>query len=67
MHASGGGGSDSAIDALANPNASVANWGDSYTSNSSNGIFSYTVVPAPGVLALLGLAGLSRGRRSRKA
>ena len=66
-YSSGGGGSDSAIDALANPNASVANWGDSYTSNSSNGIFSYTVVPAPGVLALLGLAGLSRGRRSRKA
>ena len=65
-YSSGGGGGDGAIDALANPNVSVQNWGDSYTSNVTNGIFSYTI-PAPGALALLGLAGVAAGRRARKA
>ncbi len=67
-YSSGGGGSDSAIDALANPGASVQNWGDSYTSSAPN-IFSYTIsqVPAPGALALLGVAGVAAGRRRRKA
>ncbi len=67
-YSSGGGGSDGAIDALANPNVSVSNWGDSYTSGGSNPIFSYTVVPAPGAIALISLVGLTAGRRrSRKA
>ena len=65
-YSSGGGDGDGAIDALANPNVSVQNWGDSYTSNVTNGIFSYTI-PAPGALALLGLAGVAAGRRARKA
>ena len=51
----------SAIDALSASSPSVANWGDTFTTTTG---FSYTVVPAPGALALLGLAGL--GRRSRK-
>lgn len=67
-YSSGGGGADSAIDALANPGVSVQNWGDSYTSSAPN-IFSYTIsqVPAPGALALLGVAGVAAGRRRRKA
>ena len=64
-YSSGGGGGDSAIDALANPGQSVANWGDNYTSTGAN-LFSYTVVPAPAALAVLGAFGLVRGRRSRK-
>jgi hypothetical protein len=64
-YSSGGGGGDGAIDALANPNVSVQGWGDSYTSSAPN-IFSYTI-PAPGALALLGVAGIAAGRRIRKA
>jgi hypothetical protein len=64
-YSSGGGGGDSAIDALANPGQSVADWGDVYTSTGTN-LFSYTVVPAPAAFAVLGAFGLVRGRRSRK-
>ncbi|MBU3682964.1 MAG: hypothetical protein FGM39_02925 [Phycisphaerales bacterium] len=64
-YSSGGGGGDSAIDALANPNVSVTGWGGPYTSGGSNPIYSYTVVPAPGAVALLGLAGLVARRRRR--
>ena len=64
-YSSGGGGGDTAIDALANPGQSVANWDDTYTSTGAN-LFSYTVVPAPAALAVLGAFGLVRGRRSRK-
>lgn len=59
---SGGGGGDSAIDALANPNVSVTDWGVPYASSSN---FSYTVVPAPGAIALIGVAGLLARRRRR--
>jgi hypothetical protein len=64
-YSSGGGGGDGAIDALANPNVSVTTWGGAYTSGGSNPIYSYTVVPAPGAVALLGLAGLMARRRRR--
>ena len=63
--ASGAVARDSAIDALANPNVSVTGWGGPYTSDSTNGVLSYTVVPAPGAVALLGLAGLMARRRRR--
>ncbi len=60
---SGGGGGDSAIDALANPGVSVTGWGGPYNSTSN---FSYTVVPAPGAIALMGLAGGLLARRRRR-
>jgi hypothetical protein len=54
VYTSGGGGGDGAVDALANPNPSIANWGDSY--NSGNNILTYVVVPEPGTLVLLALS-----------
>ena len=60
-YSSGGGGGDGAIDALSSSSPSVANWSDTFTTTSG---FSYTIVPAPGALALLAVAGL--GRRARK-
>jgi len=64
-YSSGGGSGDGAIDALANPNYSVTDWGNSYTSSSATGIFAYTIaaVPTPGAIALVGLAGLIARRR----
>ena len=72
-YSSGGGGGDGAIDALSRSNASVSNWGDSFTtagiasSNSASttgGAFAY-VIPAPGALALLGVAGIIGARKRR--
>jgi xanthosine utilization system XapX-like protein len=31
----------------------------------SQGVFEFSIVPAPGAIALLGVAGLSAGRRRR--
>jgi hypothetical protein len=64
-YSSGGGGGDSAVDALANPNVAITSWGQPYDSGASNS-FSYTLgaVPAPGAIALIGVAGLM-GRRRR--
>jgi hypothetical protein len=64
-YSSGGGDGDSAVDALANPNVAITSWGQPYDSGASNS-FSYTLsaVPAPGAIALLGVAGLM-GRRRR--
>ena len=61
---SSGGGPDSAVDALANPNFAISSWAGPYTSSSATGILSYTI-PAPGALALLGLAGLLGARKRR--
>ena len=67
-YSSGGGGSDGAIDALANSSQSIANWGDTYTSSGSN-LNSYTLIPEPSTSLLMGLgfAGLLALRRIRKA
>ena len=64
-YSSGGGSGDSAVDALANPNYAISSWGQPYDSGASNS-FSYTLgaVPAPGAIALIGVAGLL-GRRRR--
>lgn len=73
-YSSGGGGTDSAVDALANPNVSITAWSDPYTSsttaNGGVGLNSYLVVPEPttiGFLALAaaGVAGYALRRRSR--
>ena len=63
-YSTGGGNGDSAVDALANPNYAISSWSGPYTSSSTTGIFSYTI-PAPGAIALLGLAGLIGARKRR--
>ena len=57
VYTSGGGGGDSAVDALANPSQSIANWGDPYNSASPN-VRTYTVVPEPSTIALVAIGGL---------
>jgi hypothetical protein len=57
VYSSGGGGGDSAVDAAGNLAVSIANWGDAY--NSGTNVLSYTVVPEPASVTLLGLAGLA--------
>jgi hypothetical protein len=56
-YASGGGGTDSAIDALANPNVSVTAWDQTYTSSGGSGVLAYAI-PEPSTLALLGVGAL---------
>src|SRR5215813_11806625 len=54
VYTSGGGGGDSAVDALGNPNPSITDWGNAY--NSGANVRSYTVaVPEPGTLTLVAL------------
>lgn len=77
VYSSGGGGGDSAIDSLANPNVSVTGWGGPYTSYTTTlggpGINSYTVaVPEPttmamSVIGITGVATASRLMRRRRA
>ena len=63
-YSSGGWDYDSAADALANPNVAITSWSQAYNSGTSNS-FSYTLtaIPAPGAIALVGLAGLVARRR----
>lgn len=61
-YSSGGGGGDSAVDALSNPNVSITDWGQTYTSSTGSGgvgLSSYTIVPEPSTFALLGLGGIA--------
>jgi hypothetical protein len=57
VYTSGGGGGDSAIDALANPLQSVSDWGVPYSSQTTD---AYTVqaVPEPAACVLLGFGAL---------
>jgi len=66
VYTSGGGGSDSAIDALGNPAQSIADWPNPY--DSGGNVLAYTIqaVPEPSSLGLLGLGGLLLLRRFGK-
>ncbi len=57
VYSSGGGGGDSAVDALGNPNPSILDWPGPY--DTGNMIRTYLVVPEPASLALVSLAGLA--------
>jgi hypothetical protein len=74
-YSSGGGGTDSAIDSLANPNVSITDWAGPYTSSPTatggNGLNTYTVaVPEPQslaiVAAIVAAAGFGVSRRLRR-
>lgn len=75
-YSSGGGGSDSAIDALANPNVSITSWSQTYTSKpvafGGGGLNSYTVpVPEPSMFAAaavgVAIAGCTLRRRATRS
>lgn len=59
---SGGGGGDPGVDHLSRADYSTDNWG---TGSASGNFLAYTIVPAPGAMALVGLGGLAMGRRRR--
>ena len=73
-YSSGGGGGDSAVDSLANPNVAITSWGGPYTSYATvtggPGLNAYTVaVPEPGTFAMVAIVttgGLELVRRRRK-
>ena len=65
-YSSGGGGTDSAVDALANPNVSITTWSGPYTSQAP--YLDTYLIPEPATLGLLGvgaLIGLRLTRRTR--
>jgi len=59
---SGGGGGDGGVDHLSNAGVAMSGWG---ATSYSGSFISYTTTPAPGVIALAGLAGLLKSRRRR--
>ena len=59
--ATSGGGNDPGVDHLSRSDAATPGWG---TASTAGNFLAYTTVPAPGAIALLGLAGLA-GRRRR--
>ena len=59
--ATSGGGNDPGVDHLSRSDAATPGWG---SASVAGGFLGYTTVPAPGAIALLGLAGLA-GRRRR--
>ena len=59
---SGGGGGDPGVDHLSRSDFATDNWG---TGSVAGAFLSYTLVPAPSSLALLGLGGLAAARRRR--
>jgi hypothetical protein len=61
VYASGGGGGDSAVDALSSSTPSVTDWGGPYNSPGNSGLRTYTVIPEPATLAMLGLGILAIG------
>jgi hypothetical protein len=66
-YASGGGGGDGAVDALSDPNPSILDWGDSFSSPDRTGLSKYTIViPEPAGIALLSLGALFFWRNRRR-
>jgi hypothetical protein len=61
VYSSGGGGGDSAIDALSSSTPSVTDWGGPFNSPGNSGLRTYTVIPEPATLAMLGLGALAIG------
>jgi len=57
-----GGGADPGVDHLSRADMATPGWGDTSVSGAFS---SYTIVPAPGSVALLGLGGLIAARRRR--
>lgn len=57
-----GGGFDPGVDHLSRSDFATDNWG---TQSVGGSFLSYTVVPTPGALAMLGMGGLIAGRRRR--
>lgn len=57
-----GGGNDPGVDHLSNAAFATDDWG---VTSMAGAFMSYTVVPAPGAMALLGLGGLTATRRRR--
>jgi hypothetical protein len=71
VYSSGGGASDSAVDALSNPNIAITSWAGPYTSSQNPPGTGISVVPEPSTYALLaisalGLAGYAARRRARR-
>ena len=66
VYSSGGGGGDSAVDALSSATPSITSWGGPFTTGA--GALQYTVVPEPSTMALIGIAGaLLAARRMRRS
>ena len=61
--ATSGGGNDPGVDHLSRSTAATSGWGEASTAGP---FLAYTVTPAPGAVALLGLAGIAAGGRRRK-
>jgi hypothetical protein len=67
LYTSGGGGSDGAIDALANLTQTIGNWSDPYNSGSLVAAYTLTPIPEPAIGSLLMLGGLLFLRRGFRA
>jgi hypothetical protein len=65
-YSSGGGGGDSAVDALSSSTPSVTDWGGPFNSPGNSGLREYTIVPEPLTLGLLGLGSLAMGLAFRR-
>jgi len=71
VYSSGGGGTDSAVDALSNPSIATTTWAGPYTSSQNPPGTGISAVPEPSTYALLGLSALAVGgyvarRRARR-
>lgn len=63
VYSSGADGNPGAIDALANPNQTINDWGVAYDSGSLVYTYTVTPIPEPSALALIGLGGAVLARR----